>query len=117
MVGDVADAGEVGPQGAVFGAEAARERGFLAAEPVRRGRVPQRPQRVQDDGDVDELLEERTPHGRQVAEGGDDHGAERQADADDDALEGDAAAAAGDDERFAEPVETIDGEYDVGGFR
>ena len=43
VVGDVADASKVGPQGAVFGAEAARERGFLAAEPVRRGGVPQRP--------------------------------------------------------------------------
>ena len=40
VVGDVADAGEVGAQGAVFSAEAAREGGFLAAEPVRRGRVP-----------------------------------------------------------------------------
>ena len=73
--------------------------------------------RVEDDGDVDELLEDRAPHGRQVAERGDDHRGERQADADDDALERDAAAAARDDDRLAEPVEAIDGENDVGRFR
>ena len=31
--------------------------------------------------------------------------------------ERDAAAAARDDDRFAEPVEAIDGEHDVGGLR
>ena len=32
-------------------------------------------------------------------------------------LERDAAASACDDDGLAEPVEAIDGEYDVGGFR
>ena len=51
---------------------------------------------------------------REVAERGDEHGDERQADAGDDALERDAPGAAGDHDRLAEPVEPIDREHDVG---
>ena len=64
-------------------------------EPARRRGVAQRAQRVEDDGDVDDLLEHRAPRRGQVAERGDDHRGERQADADDDALRARCGASGG----------------------
>jgi hypothetical protein len=74
----------------------------------------QRTQRVEQHGEVDHLLEERTPGGGQVPGCGDAHGHQRQADAHDHALARDAARAAGDDHRIAEAVEPVDGQHDVG---
>ena len=97
-------------------AEAPRDRGLLRTEPVGSGGVTQGAQRVQDHRDIDELLQERTPDRGQVAKGSHDHRRERQADPDDHALVRDTPAAARDDDGFAEPVEAIDSEDDVGRF-
>ncbi len=64
----VADARDVGAQARVLGAEAAGECGFVAAQTGARRRVAQRAERVEDHRDVDELLQGRAPHRRQVSE-------------------------------------------------
>ena len=94
--------------------------------PVRRWLAPElailparseRSQRVQDDGDVDQLLQERALHGRQVSEGRRDHPEDRQADPGRDALESDAARALGDLDPRQQAIEVIDQQDDIGGLR
>ena len=84
------------------------------------GRLPrrdsERSQRVQDDGDVDQLLQERALHRRQVAEGGGDHPEDRQADPGRDALERDAARALGDLDPRQQEIEVIDQQDDIRGL-
>ena len=107
----------VGAQAGVLRAEATRQESLVGAQSPARARVLERPQRVEDHGDVDDLLQRRAPCRRQVAEGGGDHRDERHADAGQHAFDRDAAGAPGDHDGLAEAVEPVDREHDVGGLR
>jgi len=62
-------------------------------------------------------LEDRAPCRGQIAPRRHQHGGERQADTDDDALQGDPTGPAGNDYGLAEAIEAIDGEHHIGRFR
>ena len=53
---------------------------------------------------------------RQVAEGGQDPSPPVTGHADEDALEGDLTGPAGDGDRLGEPIQSVDGDDDVGGL-
>ena len=117
LVGDGAQRLHLRQQLGVLLAEALAE--VAAAVGGRRPASPaaERPQRVEDDGDVDRLLQQGAGHRRQAPGGGEEHRRERQAHADDHALQGDGARAPRDLHRLGEPAEMVDGEHDVGGLR
>src|SRR5512134_541230 len=74
------------------------------------------PERVQDHGDVDRLLEERPEDGLDVAERGEHHGDETEPDAGDDALAGDRQRPPADADGVAHPVDPVDEDDRVGGL-
>ena len=78
--------------------------------------TPQGAERIEDDGDIDGLLEERTGDDRQEAERGRDHRDERHPHPRHDALDRDRARASGDPDRLGEAIEAIDRDDDIGGL-
>ena len=98
-------------------AEPSREHGVVSAQAVDSGRVADGTERVENDRDVDELLQQRAPRGWEITERGDEHGRDRQTHAADHALEREPAGTARDHQRLAEPIEPIHGEDDIGGLR
>ena len=91
----------------VLGGEAAGRRCSRGIQPV--GTVAgERPQGVEDDGDVDRLLHERPPRRRQRTEGGGDHRDDGQPDADEGALTGDPPRTPAGYQRLAQSLQAID---------
>ena len=115
-VGGGAQDVDVGSQLAMFCAELQSELVAGVAKARFAAGRSQATEGVQDDGDVDQLLQERTPRRREIAGGGDAHGGEGQRHAGDHALGGDTAGAPGDDVGVAETVEAIDGQHHIGGL-
>lgn len=75
------------------------------------------PQGAQDDDDVDAFLEDCAVDGRDVAESGDAHGGDAEADAGYNVLFGDFEGAARDFECDADAFDFVDGDDDIGAFR
>ena len=102
----------------MFGVEAPQHPFGSCGQVDLEGRIAaQGAQRVEDHGDVDALLQQRTGGRWQPSDRGNGHRGQRQAHADDGALHGDAPRPAGDVHRVGEPVQPISGQYDIGGFR
>jgi hypothetical protein len=90
------------PRRRVLGAEALGDRRLSHRQAPARRRVAKYPRGVENDGDVDELLEKRSPCRGQVTGGGDEHRHERKTDADHHAFQGDQPGATDDDNRLTE---------------
>ena len=78
---------------------------------------PECPQRVQDDRDVDQLLQQRALHRGQIAEGGGDHAQDPETNPCHDAFEGDAAGSLRDFDTRQKAIQVIDQQHDIRRFR
>ena len=116
-VGDRADALQLGTQRQVLHAEVVSELGVAPGWCTAAGRTAESAKRVDDHDDVDAFLQQGSPCRGDQPDGGEAHRGQRQAHAGDDALDGDALGAPGDDDAVAEAIETVDGDHHVGGRR
>ena len=76
-------------------------------------RGSQRPQRVEDDGDVDHLLNQSRRHWFEPTEHGCNHGDTRQTHAGDNALHRNPARALGDDQSFSDAIKPVGNDHHV----
>lgn len=72
---------------------------------------------VEDDGDIDDFLDQGALEGRQVSEGRSHHAEDGQGDAGEYALQGDSAGPLGDTDPVRQTVDAVDEEDNVGSLR
>ncbi len=77
----------------------------------------QRPQRIEDHGDVDHLLNDSRRHRQQPAEGRGQHRQRRKSHAGDDAFDRDPPRPLRDHDRLADPIEAVGEDHHIGRFR
>ena len=107
---------DVAPDGQVLLLEPLGQQRVLLTEPDL-GRAPaQRPQGVEDHGHVDDLLEDRTPDGREETDCSDTHGGQGKGHPCHHALDGDPPGASGNGRCLTETIQPVDGEHHIGGF-
>ena len=117
LVGHTAQMIEFGAHHAVLGPEPGHERLGLGVESHQLRAGEHRPQRIEDHGHVDRLLQKRAPDRRQVPGGGHAHRHEREADAEDHTLAGETKRPSCDGETLGQPIESIDDEHHIGDLR
>ena len=85
--------------------------------PLRQACRLERAQRIEDHGNVDQLLKDGGRHRHQPAERRRQHGQHRKSHPDDDALDGDVPGSPRDHDRLADPIEPVGENDHIGGFR